>query len=296
MEPEQFQLRIAGLTLQVNRQLDGPQFMLPMPTARFEVEPTSPPDAVFDVAWADLPCEATGRPVFDSGGVWRLHEQGDELVFSLRASTFGEQPYQLSRCAPNFRHGTVLLHRGCHNAAQPLYPLAYPLDELLMVHLFSRGYAVEVHAAGVVDAKGIGQLFLGASGAGKSTTAKLWEKEPGVRLLSDDRIVLREQEGAIWMHGTPWHGEAGLASPDLAPLGNLFFLQQARENRLAPLGGATAAAQLLACAFFPFHERSGIDFTISLCQRITRRVPCHELSFVPDRSVIERLRSEGVVA
>ena len=94
-----------------------------------------------------------------------------------------------------------------------------------MIHRLSRGEGVEVHAVGISDEQGRGHLFLGHSGAGKSTTARLWIDRPGVRILSDDRIILRVREGRIWMYGTPWHGDAGIASPDCAPLDEIYLLE-----------------------------------------------------------------------
>ena len=62
-----------------------------------------------------------------------------------------------------------------------------------MIHRLACGQGLEVHAVGIVDEIGRGHLFLGHSGAGKSTTARLWLEQPEIRILSDDRIVLRRQ-------------------------------------------------------------------------------------------------------
>ena len=40
---------------------------------------------------------------------------------------------------------------------------------------------------------------------------------PGVTILSDDRIAVRMKNGQPWLYGTPWHGDAGLASPASSP-------------------------------------------------------------------------------
>ena len=82
----------------------------------------------------------------------------------------------------------------------------------------------------------------------------------GVLVLSDDRIVLRPEGGRVWMHGTPWHGEAGLAAPDRVLLERVYLLRQASGERLAPLGPAEAAAHLFAASFAPFHSPTGLAF------------------------------------
>src|SRR5215469_6722666 len=48
----------------------------------------------------------------------------------------------------------------------------------------------EVHACGVEDSDGRAYHFVGQSGAGKPTTARLWHKARGIHVLSDDRIIL----------------------------------------------------------------------------------------------------------
>src|SRR5213078_1486031 len=100
-----------------------------------------------------------------------------------------------------FTHGEIVLSHELEPGADPL---AYPLDELLAVSILGQGGGVELHGCGlVVDAKGF--LFVGQSGAGKTTTARLWLSETSPTILSDDRIIVRDTENGLRMYGTPWH-------------------------------------------------------------------------------------------
>ena len=83
---------------------------------------------------------------------------------------------------------------------------------------------------GLVDPEGRGHLFVGQSGAGKSTMARFWAGREGVRILSDDRIILRQIRGEIWMYGTPWHGEARHALPEKARLAGYIFCNRVRKT------------------------------------------------------------------
>ena len=100
-----------------------------------------------------------------------------------------------------------------------------------MVHLLARGHGVEVHGGGVVMPDGRGWLFVGVSGAGKTTLSRMWCAEPDVRVLSDERIILREEGGEIWMYGTPWHGDGHIAEPGRARLDRVFFLRHGPRQR-----------------------------------------------------------------
>jgi hypothetical protein len=170
-------------------------------------------------------------------------------------------------------------------------PLEYPLDELLYTHMLAIGKGVEIHGFGMADRDESGVLFVGQSGAGKTTIARLWEQEPGVRLLSDDRIIVRRIDGKFWMYGTPWHGDAGIADPGRARLEKLYFLRHGARNELNPLSSSEEVAQLFTCVFIPFYNRSAVDFTLGFLEIMTGNLPCYELSFIPDTSVIELLQS-----
>ena len=66
----------------------------------------------------------------------------------------------------------------CNSSARPRLS-QYPLDELLIMHRLTREKAIELHGSGIVRADGIGNLFIGHSGAGKSTTTRLWTEREG---------------------------------------------------------------------------------------------------------------------
>jgi hypothetical protein len=168
--------------------------------------------------------------------------------------------------------------------------MEYPLDELLMVNLLARGRGVEVHGCGLRDSDGRGFLFLGMSGAGKTTTARLWIRNPGVTVLSDDRIILRQRDGKLWMYGTPWHGDGELSSASSAPVTRILLLARGETNEIAPLRKAETVARLMACSFVPFFSPDGLDFTLGFLEQAAQAIPCVEFRFVPDERAVEFVR------
>ncbi len=66
---------------------------------------------------------------------------------------------------------------------------------------------VPIHSSVVVcDQTAI--LFLGDSGAGKSTQSRLWiEHIKGCKLLNDDSPILRFEGGKLMVYGSPWSGK-----------------------------------------------------------------------------------------
>jgi hypothetical protein len=245
------------------------------------------------VAWADSLRVPASTLLFHSGGLWSLFAEDSGYRFSFLSPLLGMTPYKEAWLDPEFRTGRVLLSRRYFDTERPVYPLEYPLDELLMIHRLSRGEGVEVHAVGISDESGRGHLFLGHSGAGKSTTARLWLDRPGVRILSDDRIILRARQGQIWMYGTPWHGDAGIASPDCAPLSGIYLLEHGNSNERSLLPPGRAAAELFTRSFVTHHSSEGIRFTLEFLDRVAREVPCSIFKFVPDESAVEAICRAG---
>lgn len=226
-----------------------------------------------------------GELVFDSGAVWRLFRDSAGFRIECSSEIFGDEPYKIATIDESFKRGEIALRTDV--IGTEVDPLEYPLDEVLVAHLLGRGCGVELHSCGLVEPDGRGRLFVGQSGAGKSTTARLWDSR-NAAVLSDDRIIVRESAGGeMRMFGSPWHGEAQLSSPGSAPLVGIYLLTQAPRTEVIELKPAEAVARLFACSFPPFHDASALAFTIGFLDKLVRRVPVRELRFTPDRSAVE---------
>jgi hypothetical protein len=279
--------RIGGIRFALHGE-GGLRLALDPELSSFAVD-TASCDVNLQVSWADSLEIPKSDLLFHSSGLWSLFGERSGYRFSFLAPLVGMTPYKEAWLDPEFRSGRVLLSRLYFDTERPVYPLEYPLDELLMIHRLSRGEGVEVHAVGISDETGRGHLFLGHSGAGKSTTARLWLNRPGVKILSDDRIILREHGGRIWMYGTPWHGDAGIASPDCAPLSGIYLLEHGKSNERFCLAPGRAAAELFARTFVTHHSEAGIRATLDFLDGVASQVPCSIFHFVPDQTAVEAI-------
>lgn len=257
-----------------------------VPDARCEME--------FDAAWSEGFGPPPGELVFESGGLWQLFQDGEGYCFRFATAYLGAQPYKQARVSRDFHGGRVELLREYFPSDCGVNPLEYPLDELLWIHRLSQGSGVELHGCGVITPEGRGLLLSGHSGAGKSTSARLWAGMNDARVLSDDRIILRrEPSGRFTMYGTPWHGDAGVAEAASWPLDAIFILSHAPRNRMRPMGMAPAAAELFARSFVPHHSADSLSFLLNFFAELTRSVPCSQFEFVPDFSAVEALLREA---
>jgi len=285
--------RIGGISLGVSSAAGGPLLAADEQLADFLVH-QSVCDIELEARFSDCFASNPGELIFDSLGLWKLFRNSEGFCFQLTSGTVGPHPYKQVVVAPDFKSGRIELASEYFSASEAVNPIEYPLDELLWIHRLSLGEGVEVHGCGVVTADGRGLLLTGHSGAGKSTSSRLWSKSKGARVLSDDRIILRRENGRVWMYGTPWHGDAGIAEAERWPLDGIFVLAQAPANALRPLSRTEASAELYARSFVPHHSSDAVAFILELFSRITTQVPCFEFSFVPDFTAVEVLLREAL--
>jgi hypothetical protein len=147
-----------------------------------------------------FPQRSKGKKIFDSGSTWSLFR--DQGKYVLQDSSFDSDspPNQLVILESDFKSGDIYINYELDKNILS-DPLGYPLNQVLMIILLSRCKGVMLHACGIDDS-GYGYLFLGNSGHGKSTIARLWSENKAT-VLNDDRIIVREINGELLMYGTP---------------------------------------------------------------------------------------------
>jgi hypothetical protein len=246
-------------------------------------------DISISVAWAENLPLARGRRLFDSGSVWRLYECEEGFQFDFSTPVLGELAYKRLIVDEQVRRAQLLLSRECFENRNLAFPLEYPLDELLITHRLTFEKGIELHGCGIIGPNGASNLFIGHSGAGKSTTSRLWAARHGVEILSDDRIILREHASQVFMYGTPWHGEAAFALPQRAPLQRIFVLEHGQDNVLTRLTRSQVVGELFARSFVPFHRHEYVDSALSFLERVADTVPCYRYSFEPDERAVEKI-------
>lgn len=285
----QVKFQIAGLVFELVAADGSDGFVVPSSYRSFQVA-----DGKSDIlikAHSGMIPDWRGDLVFDSHGPWRLWRRDENMVLSLHNSPEKTEPYQVVILDRDFTQAETYTEQSVIDGWDGYFPMNYPLDEVVAVNRLAFGHGVEVHASGISD-NGQGILFLGVSGSGKSTISKLWDEEDGVLVLSDDRIIITSRADGYWIHGTPWHGDAGLADPAAVPLEAIYFISHAPENKADRLGAGQAASQLLARSFPTFWHKEGMQFTAGFTVDIAQNVPAYQLSFAPDRSAVEYVRKQ----
>ena len=139
------------------------------------------------------------------------------------------------------------------------------------------------HAA-VIGYAGRGYLFLGKSGTGKSTHARLWLKYvPGSELVNDDNPVVRVlDDGTIRVYGSPWSGKTPCYRNMNLPVGGFVQLAQAPHNEIRPLRGIETYAALVSSISGQRWDRRIADGLHETENALASRVRGWHLDCLPD--------------
>ena len=171
--------------------------------------------------------------------------------------------------------------------ASPAYGLSNAL--MVMYALSTARLQTALFHAAVIGCDGRGYLFLGKSGTGKSTHARLWLKHiEGSELVNDDNPVVRiGADGVARVYGSPWSGKTPCYRNMELPAGGFVQLAQAPYNRIRRLKGVPAYAALVPSISGKRWDRSIADGLHETEDALASRVPVWHLDCLPDEAAAQ---------
>ena len=135
----------------------------------------------------------------------------------------------------------------------------------------------------VIRYDGMASLFLGVSGTGKSTHSRLWLGNiEGCDLVNDDNPVLRVEDGAVYVYGSPWSGKTPCYRNLRVPVRAIVRLDQAPRNEIKRIQGLQAYASVIAAASSIRWMRSCMDNITATVEKVVSLTSCWHLDCTPD--------------
>ena len=198
---------------------------------------------------------------------------------------FNEQIFQNNKCTvfSNYFTGFIDINNNygklvC-NEFDPQSLLEHFLRIAYAICALQKGVLL-FHAAAVVK-KGMGYVFFGPSGTGKSTVAKLSDQ---CLTLGDDLIVIKKVNNRFRVYATPLNVDNNwlqITNSNTA-ISGMYRLKKHKTNFISTISQAQALAELMSCIPSINKNLKGSSSAFDICTQIIKQIPCYELFFTRD--------------
>ena len=251
----------------------------------------------------NLPCIKKAKQVFityhfqDGRENWSMFEKNGEYFY--QSSLQGKEQFVRVNSAFDKAQVYLIPKKNILNPCTKEYvwrltDVIYDFLQVLLInYLAKNSKGIFTHAIGIKDVNAQGFLFAGKSGAGKSTTARLWYKHSRAMVLNDDRIIVCRDKHGFLIHGSPWHGEFRdyLESRiESAYLSKIFFIYHSLQNTAQQISAKEAFILLYPALFPAFWNKKLLDNISSFALRLVRDVSCYRLGFLNKKDIIDFVR------
>ena len=143
-----------------------------------------------------------------------------------------------------------------------------------------------VHAS-LIEKDGYGIVFLGPSGMGKSTQAKLWQKYQGADIIIGDRPCLRCIDGVWYGFGMPWDGKDRIMNQKKVPVKALISLEQSKVNEITRLDMQQSMMVLLKQVMLPMWDDAAMDSVSRTMCQLASQIPMYHLKNLADKEATD---------
>jgi hypothetical protein len=278
-------LRIANQTLRFRADAEDVHLFLHDNHVPFRVPADTPVDC--EVRWAIgevRPSAVPPRRHFEDRWEVRALGDGSEEITFFNAT--GDDPtFRPTMQMVSDPALTSIRVRQAPRGESLAYVSEYPWAEYIIQRRLGLYGGAILHASMAVW-DGVAHVFLGHSGAGKSTIAELAEQIGGTIPTDDRTIVTCGPEGTTgW--GTPWHGSFRRTSPQAARIASISLLVQDSVDRLDPIDPSRALKEMFVRTVQARITEREVQTTLDTLEAVASSVPFFELHFRPTTAAVQ---------
>ena len=247
-------------------------------------------EALLDQKYTD----ATTYPIVCNTERFNLHDTKDTWTFVpvLSEDVIKRNGKYVLTCSRDYSEMTLYISRQpyCFGKKRkrwrkPALPISSAIRAACEAGMTMRD-GMPLHAS-LVEKDGYGVVFLGPSGVGKSTQAKLWVEHQGADFIIGDRPGLRRIDGRWIGFGMPWDGKDGIRQQKQVPIRALISLEQAPENSIRRLTKQEAMIVLLNQVMMPMWDDAAMSLLTPLMGQLASEMPFYHLKNLPNREATD---------
>ena len=249
-------------------------------------------EALLDQKYA----ETTACPIVCTTDRFNIHDTQDSWSFvsQMDEETIKRHGKYVLTCARDYSEMTLYISRHPYYIEKiqrwktPGLPISSAVRAACEAGMTMRD-GMPLHAA-LVEKDCYGVVFLGPSGMGKSTQAKLWMEHQGADFIIGDRPGLRRIDGQWIGFGMPWDGKDGIRQQKQVPIRALISLEQAPENSIRRLTKQEAMMVLLNQVMMPMWDDVAMALLTPLMGQLATEIPFYHLKNLPNKEATELTR------
>ncbi|MDR3574722.1 MAG: hypothetical protein P4L50_12725 [Anaerolineaceae bacterium] len=258
---------------------------------------------------------------------WAIYRQSDGWLYLGISPTEQDKTLRcIAKFDQNYSHTLVYHPESNEFKKGDLQSLSMLItDQILIARLLADRRGCYLHSAGAI-LNAAGMLFVGHSGAGKSTTSRLLMQaryfataKPGtlnspqnkshdvvaeahnqfpglsVEILCDDRNIIRRFKGGWRVYGSWNHGDIVEVSPDSSVLGAVLFLQQDKKNELVQITDRKEIwRRLLSTLIKPMVTADWWQKEIDMLEHLVKEVPFYTMHFDMSGNIVNELEKLSI--
>ncbi|MBR1543213.1 MAG: hypothetical protein IJ628_11470 [Bacteroidaceae bacterium] len=233
--------------------------------------------------------DATAFPIVCTTERFNLHDTTDTWTFVslMDEKSMKRNGKYVLTCSRDYSEMTLYISRQPYYEERiqrwltPNIPISSAIRAACEAGMTMRD-GMPLHAS-LVEKDGYGVVFLGPSGMGKSTQAKLWVEHQGADFIIGDRPGLRRINGRWIGFGMPWDGKDGIRQQKQVPIRALISLEQAPENSIRRLTKQEAMIVLLNQVMMPMWDDAAMTLLTPLMGQLASEIPFYHLKNLPNR-------------
>ena len=221
-----------------------------------------------------------------SYGPWKVYRQNGSWIY-LHFHNEGNSHNRVALFTENYGEGEIFCPSEEIYYQGNLETISlFPSDQFLFSALLPSRKGGIIHSS-AIKIGNHGFLFVGHSGAGKSTISRQLQNIG--KIFSDDRVILRNFQSELRVFGTWFNRHSNSISPLSAPLGAVFIIEQDQENVILPLSRKEIIRQLPLFFIKSLPSVRWWDETLDLIHSISLKVPVYRLKFNLDGNIVNMI-------